>query len=175
MITDTVGQGGKNYSLDVARVQKLLNQNLHRLNYITPLVVDGVVDDKTIQAIKAYQQKVLKLDNPSGLVEPERNTIKWLSRTALKPRPQYVNTFIIKTMPAARQVRSKYQIPISVLIAQAALDSDWGRKIYNQAYYRSSKFKYNVVNKPAERHVQNEAFDHFATIYDAAENFGYYI
>ena len=72
MIKHSVGFGGKNYSLDVARVQKLLNQNLHYLN-CEALLVDGEAGKKTILAIIEYQQKVLKKNEPNGLIETERN------------------------------------------------------------------------------------------------------
>lgn len=173
MIKDTVGQDGKNYSLDVARVQKLINQNLHHLKNTDPLSVDGVVGEKTIQAIRNYQVTVLKLDEPNGLVEPHHNTIVWMLKTARKPRPQHVNTFIIKILPAAKKISSRYKIPVSVITAQAALDSEWGKKIHNQAYYSVGKI--NQVSKPTDRPCHAEAFDHFTNIYDACENFGRYL
>lgn len=173
MIKDTVGLGGKNYSLDVARVQKLLNQNLHHLKRTSLLSVDGEAGEKTIRAIQEYQVRVLKYNEPSGLIEPDRNTIKWMMKTARKLRPQHVDTFIIKILPAAKKIRSKYQIPVSVIMAQAALDSEWGKKIHNQAYYSIGKI--NLVSKPIDRPCHAEAFDHFANIYDACENFGHYL
>lgn len=173
MIMDTVGQHGQNYSLDVAKVQKLLNQNLHRLNRISPLVIDGVAGDKTIQLIREYQAKILKITNPSGLIEPGNSTLRWLVKTALKPRPQHVDTFIIKVLAVARKIRSKYHLPVSIQIAKAALDSEWGKKIYNQAYFRTNK--HAALTKPVEHCHQYNSFEHFASIEEAADSFARYL
>ena len=58
-------------------------------------------------------------------------------------------------------------------MAQAALDSEWGRKIHNQAYYRAGKI--NLSSKSIDGPCHADAFDHFANIYDACENFGRYL
>jgi flagellum-specific peptidoglycan hydrolase FlgJ len=134
-IKKSVGEGGVNASADVKVVQKLINRNLHLMPGQKKLVEDGKIGKNTKGAIGNYQRVVMKMRNPDSLVEPGRNTIKTLEKNDRKPRPSNVITFIKKTLPAAKKVKAKYKIPVSVLIAQAALESGWGRHVKDNAYF----------------------------------------
>lgn len=50
-------------------------------------------------------------------------------------RPANVMGFINKTLADAKLIKAKYRIPVSVLIAQAALESGWGRHVKGNAYF----------------------------------------
>lgn len=69
-----VGRGGKNNAFDVKVVQQLLNQ--HRIPMHTiPLRVDGLVGQKTIVRIEAFQKNIVKMIRPDGRVDPNGKTI----------------------------------------------------------------------------------------------------
>lgn len=75
LITFSVGHGGKNTYKDVATVQGLLNHCLRLIPGIKPLDTDGKVGTKTIDAIKAFQSKVVSMKEPDGRIDPGGKTL----------------------------------------------------------------------------------------------------
>lgn len=59
--------------------------------------------------------------------------------TRQQPRPQtppaYVQQFIDTHLAAARDVQRRYHVPTGVVIAQSALESNWGRSVVGNAYF----------------------------------------
>lgn len=49
--------------------------------------------------------------------------------------PGYVDAFIKMALPIAKQVKTKWGVPVAVLIAQAAQETGWGRHVKNNAYF----------------------------------------
>lgn len=125
------GLDGKEGNLpgDVGNIQKLLNDNLHLLPNIKKLAVDNRIGKDTIAAISAYQKIVLKMSAPDGRIDPGGRTLASLQKTAYRPRPANVTTFVNKILADAKIIKSKYRIPVSILIAQAALESGWGSHV----------------------------------------------
>lgn len=68
-IRGSVGAGGVNFRDDVQTVQSLLNRHAPSVNGLNPLVVDGVVGPKTIQAIQVFQKVVVKMSFADGRVD----------------------------------------------------------------------------------------------------------
>jgi peptidoglycan hydrolase FlgJ len=134
-ILKSVGQGGINLGSDVKIIQTLINRNLHQLKSLKPIEEDGLAGPKTIAAINEYQRYVLRLPLPNGLISPGDNTIKNLLLTARPSRPSNVSAFLSKVLPGAKRVKKKYGVPISILIAQAALESGWGTSVKGNAYF----------------------------------------
>lgn len=135
-LSRSVGEGGTNHPADVTKIQQLLNNSLYLLPDIkNKLAEDGEAGALTVAAIRAYQATVLKMSHPDGRVDPDGATLKNLQKTARAPRPANVSSFIDETLEDAREVRSKYRIPVSVLMAQAALESGWGRHVKDNAYF----------------------------------------
>lgn len=50
-------------------------------------------------------------------------------------RPKSVQDFIDMALPSAEVVSNKWGVPVSVLLAQSALESGWGKKVKNNAYF----------------------------------------
>ncbi len=76
-IIASVGRNGKNRSVDVVFIQKLLNAHKN-LGELTPLIVDGKVGNKTISRIEAFQKNILKITRPDGRIDPNGKTFKKL-------------------------------------------------------------------------------------------------
>jgi len=76
------GQGIRNHWIDVMEVQSLINDNLYKLHDQSFLVVDGWIGEKTINAIMAFQRKVLGKLNPDGRIDPGGRTLKALNQHA---------------------------------------------------------------------------------------------
>lgn len=181
-ITGSVGFYGQNRIPDVEAVQLLLNRNLHFLKHVSSVTVDGIAGPKTILAIRKYQFHVLKMSCPSGLVEPGRTTLKWLNKTACNPGRSSVYDFIVKTLPAAKSIKVKYKIPVSVLLAQAALDLDWGRNIKTSSYYKPQSSKTHRKNHLLSANyaygrnvIKAQFFSLYDNFYEAAYDYADYL
>ena len=70
-IAGSVGKGGKNYKADVAAVQ----ESLRALGLYSG-DINGECDDKTVQAIKTFKRKELKIKHPKGLITPNSRAEK---------------------------------------------------------------------------------------------------
>lgn len=81
-IRNRVGRGQVNQRDDVILVQTLINQQINRIAPLAPLKVDGLVGDRTINAIMKYQQVVVGLRQPDGRVDPGGKTIQALQGIA---------------------------------------------------------------------------------------------
>lgn len=182
-ITKSVGEGGVNAPADVGKIQQLINNNLHLMPKQKRLVVDKKIGKNTKTAIGEYQSVVMKMRKPDGLIEPGRNTIKSLAKTARKPRPFNVIVFIKKTLPAAKKVKTKYKIPASVLIAQAALESGWGRHVKDNAYFgiKAHKTKGGTTSFTTTEFINgkkvtmSDSFRVYKNFDEAAEDYGKFL
>lgn len=77
-ISDSVGLDGVNKSDDARLVQRLLNANHGRIPGAREIPIDGIVGPKTVAMITAFQEKVLKWNDPDGCVDPDGKTFKAL-------------------------------------------------------------------------------------------------
>jgi flagellum-specific peptidoglycan hydrolase FlgJ len=49
--------------------------------------------------------------------------------------PAHVAEFVNKALPAARKVKEQWNVPVSVLLAQSAIESAWGKHVKGNAYF----------------------------------------
>lgn len=49
--------------------------------------------------------------------------------------PSYVAHFISMALPAARNVKARWGVPVAVTLAQSAQESGWGRHVVDNAYF----------------------------------------
>lgn len=135
ILIGSVGEKGDNKKGEIRKVQKLLNSNLHLIPKVEKLSEDDKIGELTIQAIVTYQRNVLKILKPDGRVDPNGRTLRALNVNSRKTRPANVAVFIAKTLSSAKSVKNKYGVPVSIIIAQAALESGWGRHVKDNAYF----------------------------------------
>jgi peptidoglycan hydrolase-like protein with peptidoglycan-binding domain len=81
-ITAAVGAARQNRPADVMTVQALLNRNMIFLTPLAPLEVDGRFGPATEEMIKVFQNRVLKMEPPDGIVSPNGPTLRALSSHA---------------------------------------------------------------------------------------------
>lgn len=81
-ITGSVGRRGVNRRSDVVTIKYLLNGQINTIRPIAPLQVNTTADAKLIEAIEAFQQRVVKLNPPDGRVDPRGRTLAALNRLA---------------------------------------------------------------------------------------------
>ncbi|MCX8959405.1 N-acetylmuramidase domain-containing protein [Erwinia psidii] len=74
-ISDAVGIGQKNNYADVLTVQILLNKNKKVTTPSDKLSEDGIIRPATIERIKKFQQDVVGLKNPDGIISPNGITM----------------------------------------------------------------------------------------------------
>ena len=82
-ILASVGRGGLNRSEDVRLVQELLNRHIRPPQPL--LVVNGVVDSRTVAALEAFQRRVVQRHRPDGRVDPGSPTFVALASQAAQP------------------------------------------------------------------------------------------
>lgn len=183
MLTGSVGEDGVNKKGEVEKVQQLLNKNLHLIPNIKKLAEDDTIGTHTIDAIVAYQKNVLKMIKPDGRVDPNGKTLKSLVANAKKPRPANVIAFITKTLTSAKSVKTKYGIPVSVIIAQAALESGWGRHVKDNAYFgikahntKGSTTSFKTTEYVGGKKVStSDEFRAYTDFSEAAEDYGKFL
>jgi flagellum-specific peptidoglycan hydrolase FlgJ len=182
-IIKSVGEKGINSPSDVRKIQELINNNIYLLKNRAKLSIDGKVGKKTIAAIIAYQSKILKMLNPDGRIDPNGITLKKLNNTERKPRPGNVTVFIKKKLSDAKKIKAKYNIPISILIAQAALESGWGKNVKDNAYFgiKSHNTKNSITNFKTTEYINGkkisvtDSFRAYKNFSDAAEDYGKFL
>lgn len=54
---------------------------------------------------------------------------------AAAPSPSYVTTFIADHIAKAQAIQRQYGIPAGIVIAQSALETNWGRRVVGNAYF----------------------------------------
>jgi len=77
-IAKSVGRLGKNDRDDVKTVQVLINLNLGHIIPLAPLPEDGLNVLITAEAIEQFPIRFMKMTVPSGLVEPDSDTLEAL-------------------------------------------------------------------------------------------------
>lgn len=89
LISASVGLGGRNKPTDVALMQQLLNQ----VGSSSKLVIDGLINQHTIDAIKNFQKSVVKMTHPDSRINVNGGTLKSLIKTTgYKPSPDTLST-----------------------------------------------------------------------------------
>ena len=78
LISAGVGLGGRNKPTDVALMQQLLNQT----DVSARLVIDGLINQRTIDAIKNFQKTVVKMTNPDSRINANGGTLKALIKAS---------------------------------------------------------------------------------------------
>lgn len=74
-IAGSVGSNGRNNDDDVKTVQILLNLHREAFDLAVPLVTDGAIGPRTVEAIKAFQRQVVGMAAPDGRVDPGEGTL----------------------------------------------------------------------------------------------------
>ena len=184
-IVRSVGRGGVNLYSDVITIQKLLNQQ--RLPGVTgQLKYDGDAGKETITRIEIFQKNIVKMPKPDGRIDPGGKTMAKLTGAttqAKNQRPANVTAFINKTLTDAKSIKEKYKVPVSILIAQAALESGWGRSVKDNAYFgiKAHKTSGSTTSFTTTEFVNGkkvtitDAFRAYANFGEAAEDYGKFL
>lgn len=89
LISASVGLGGRNKPTDVALMQQLLNQ----ADAAARLVIDGLINQRTNDAIKNFQKTVVKMVNPDSRINANGGTLKALIKASgYKQTPAALST-----------------------------------------------------------------------------------
>jgi len=184
-IRTAVGPTKPNAADDVRTVQHLLNQHISELALSSRLAEDGQFGAKTAAAILQFQSKALHIGKPDGVVDPGGSTWKALCSVspAHHPDPPHVTAFINRALPSARQVKTKWNVPIAVILAQSAQETGWGRKVVNNAYFgikgrapsgNSTDFQTTEVVNGKVIHIKAQ-FRAYRDYADAADDYGRFL
>jgi flagellum-specific peptidoglycan hydrolase FlgJ len=182
-LSGAVGPARANNPVDVKVVQHLLNRCLGYLIPLAPLAETGVYGPATSSAIALFQQRIMGLSATDVTLSPDSSTWKKLEALARTPVPERVRTFIQDCLPAARQVKAKWKVPISVLIAQAALESGWGQSVNGNAYFgiKGRSGSAGAVQQATHEYVGgarvavSDSFRAYKDFADAADGYGEFL
>ncbi|HEB78236.1 MAG TPA: flagellar assembly peptidoglycan hydrolase FlgJ [Methylothermaceae bacterium] len=107
----------------------------------------------TSQDLAAYRRHPLPASPPAA--EKQRDALNPAPTLTPKPvsRFESAEQFLHTLLPEARRVAAKIGVDPKLLLAQAALETGWGRKIIHHADGRSS---YNLFNIKAGRSWQGD-------------------
>ncbi|HZD49985.1 MAG TPA: glucosaminidase domain-containing protein [Silvibacterium sp.] len=188
-ITQAVGQGQPNRPEDVRLIQALLNQRKDELGMPAPLDVDGLFGPRTASLIEEFQ-RCRKLPTADGIVHPAGPTFRALNSESGSPVssqsvkvPAHVTEFVNKALPAARKVKEQWNVPVSVLLAQAAIESAWGKHVKGNAYFgikgksrsgASTKFATTEFINNKKVGIEDE-FRAYADFEEAADDYGRFL
>lgn len=112
-IQGPVGTDSVNRYSDVCTIQTLLNDCLHMLAPLRELDPTGKADANTVGAIKLFQERVLKMPNPDGRVDPNGTTLR-----ALVANAKYDSPFKLFSVPQKRVITG-VRFPLSVRPAES--------------------------------------------------------
>lgn len=82
-----------------------------------------------------YDRRHDLVDSVDILIEGYNNTFKENLNKKKVKRPKNVQDFLDMAGETAKAVSSKWNVPASVLLAQAGLESNWGNKVIGNAYF----------------------------------------
>jgi putative chitinase len=142
-IARSVGVAGRNDIVDVLVFQLLFNMNLPQFGSPAPkkLETDGRIGPKTLQAIAAFETRVMGLAGSDGMIAPGDATIKaLLAGLPDGPSPQKLQL----VMPQALQTRVElYYEPLVASMQRYKITS--GRRMAHfvaQIAHESAAFRY---------------------------------
>jgi flagellum-specific peptidoglycan hydrolase FlgJ len=97
--------------------------------------------------------------------------------------PPHVIAFAAMALPAAQDVNKKWGVPASVVIAQSALESGWGKHVVQNAYFgikghapsgNSATFETTEVINGKVVHIKDK-FRAYTDYGDAADDYGRFL
>ena len=120
-ISHSVGTQATNNVADIKLVQILLNENLGRLLPSPPLKIDGQIGSVTLERIREFQERVVKLPIPSRRVEPGSETLHQL-RSGMTPGLTAGKLQGIM-LPAVAGLICRYFEPLRTMLAKSQIDT----------------------------------------------------
>ncbi len=128
-IFTSVGRGGLNAPGDVFVVQSLLNDRLPKPH--APVLVTGIADVGTTLAIENYQAAIMKMNPPTGRVDPGSSTYYSLAAHPLVDAQALAAVGHYGELPppviaAAEASQQRWSVPAPVTLAQWVVESAWG-------------------------------------------------
>lgn len=97
-----------------------------------------------------------------------------------RQQPAHVTYFIQAHQAEAQAVSARTGIPVEVILAQSALESNWGRKVKDNAYFgikgrspagNSTVFATHEVGLTGQRIAQQARFRAYSNFSEAAEDY----
>ena len=205
ILSAPVGVGQPNDQADVKQVQHLLNRHLADPHDNGHLAEDGAFGPLTRAQLTKYQRDAVEPQHRDGIVAPSARTIRpmagapssghaasaegdtaidrLVARQPIRHEPAHVQEWIDKALPAAQAVHAKWGIPVSVTIAQGAVESTWGETHPGNEYFGvkgrapdGASSRLNTHEAVGDhRHLEKDSFRSYASLQDAADDYGRFL
>jgi flagellum-specific peptidoglycan hydrolase FlgJ len=97
-----------------------------------------------------------------------------------KQQPGYVILFVGLHVVAAKTIAARTGVPVEVILAQSALESNWGRTVKDNAYFgikgksatgKSTSFSTHEVTLSGQRVSEIDEFRAYSTYAEAADDY----
>ena len=196
-----VGVAQPHDQADVRQVQHLLNRHLADPHDDRHRAEDGAFGPLTLTRARLteYQRDAVGPQHPNGIVAPGARTIRPSGHAAsaegdtaidrlvasqpIRREPAHVQEWIDKALPAAQAVHAKWGIPVSVTIAQGAVESTWGETHPGNEYFGvkgrapdGASSRLNTHEAVGDhRHLERDSFRSYASLQDAADDYGRFL
>jgi N-acetylmuramidase len=122
-----VGKGRPNKPGDVKTVQALLNRNRLHLIPLRELKVDGTFDSVTDLSIRTFQQRVMGMATPDGIVAPKSQTHLALNAPpAARPAPSPRQQTTIGGLTEAEFVSAATRLKCETAAVKAVVKTELG-------------------------------------------------
>lgn len=210
-IRANVGQGQRNEPSDVKIVQTLLNRSSGGHGEL--LREDGFWGPKTMARLIEFQKNTVHLHSADSIVNvkgptfsklannlnlqhrhhtnsshptilvPEGEMLAAIKKHAKHSLDNHKIAWFNRALPAAKNVKAQWGVPIAVTLAQGAVESDWGRNAPNNMFFgikgHSPKGTSVSVTTHEHLHGKNEviqdSFRSYASLEEAAEDYGRFL
>lgn len=126
-ITASVGKDGFNTLEDTRIIQNLINENIGSIIPFRLLLEDGIAGQRTIQAIREFQIRVVGLPAPDGRVDPDGLTWLALKKDTGQEEPENIPTEMTNpvvsystSLASTKKIVSEYAISVIKLALKKA-------------------------------------------------------
>jgi peptidoglycan hydrolase-like protein with peptidoglycan-binding domain len=148
VLRDAVGPAQPNRSSDVSTVQVLLNRNLAFIVPIAPLSIDGRFGPSTRAAIEAYQQRVLRMSPPDGIIRPGGPTLQRLiAHVGPVALGDAAVVAPVRTLRDAEYVEAARLLDCEVAIIQAIAQTETKRGAFDASGRPTILFERHVFSR----------------------------
>ena len=112
--------------------------------------------------------------------QSRRGAAKHSNHHGPRQQPPHVSTFVSLHLGEAQAISKRTGIPAEVILAQSALESDWGRTVKGNAYFgikgvspagKSTSFSTHEVTLSGQRVSEIDKFRAYTNYVEAAEDY----
>ena len=142
----------------------------------------GFAQSSSLAALAAQKSNNVGAGTPSPTVQPGSALADLMQLKAANPKSALKRSWVNRCLPPAIAVKAKWGVPISVTLAQGALESHWGTQAPRNAFFgvkahgAANTVSFRTHEESAGKmHAETDAFRAYASIDESADDFGRFL